>query len=245
MGEAKRREELVTAGMGVRGARNRGGPRYRRRRPLPALILVLILAVVAVVVWLRVIETDSEPVAATHCDPPTTHATPTPGVAPPTLGKALGYDALDRISPAPPEQVLVRVMNAGSQRGAAGLVTENLRSLGFTQVADPDNDQIYGDSMTCRAQIRFGAQGTAAARTLSLLEPCAELVRDDRTDATVDVAIGEGFDDLRLSSQARTLLQQLSEWSTAHPQDSGGLQANAPKPELDQSLLTAARQAKC
>jgi LytR cell envelope-related transcriptional attenuator len=236
----------VTAGMGVRGgARDRGGPRYRRRRPLPAMILVLVLAVVATIVWLRVIETDSEPVAATHCDPPTSHPTPSPGVAPPTLGKALENAALDRVSPAPPDKVLVKVLNASSQRGEARLVTANLRSLGFTQVAEPDNDQLYGDSMSCRAQIRFGPQGTAAARTLSLVEPCAELIRDDRTDATVDVAIGNGFDDLKLSSQARTVLQQLSEWSAAHPQDNGGLQANAPKPELDHGLLTAARQVRC
>lgn len=232
----------MAAGMGVQGgARDRGRARYRRRRPLPALILALVLCVVATVVWLRVMETSSEPTAAAHCTPPAGPAKDTTAtVAPTTPGKALDYTALDRTTPAPPDKVLVRVVNASTHRGEARLVTGTLRQLGFTQVADPDNDALYGDSMSCRAQIRFGPQGTAAARTLSLLEPCAELIRDERTDATVDIAIGEEFDSLRVTAQTRALLDELAEWSAEHPEESGGLQANAPKPNLDKNLLTRA-----
>jgi hypothetical protein len=229
---------------------NNGPQRYRKRRPLPALILIVILGVVATIVWLRVMNTDSEISTATHCTPPVARQTTAPPKgkpAPPapTLGQALETDSLDRTGPQPPSQSLVRVLNAGSKRGGARIVTETLRELGFTQVAEPENDPLYDDTMTCRAQIRFGPRGTSAARTLSLVEPCAELIRDDRKDATVDIAIGQQFDDLRPNSQSKEVLEQLDQWATAHPKAKGGLQANSPQPKIDGNLLTAARKVNC
>ncbi len=227
------------------------GQRYRKRRPLPALLFILVLGIVASIVWLKVMTSESDATGAAHCDPPPAQAAPTtpPAEAPPspaTLGKPQEINFLDRAVPTPPDRVLVRVLNASNTRGAAGMVTETLRTLGFTQVAEPDNDAIYGDEMTCRAQIRFGPQGEAAARTLSLVEPCAELVRDDRQDATVDLAIGDSFDDLDPNNHARTAMEQLTAWSAQNPPDQGGLQAEgAPQPKLEASLLTGARSVRC
>jgi hypothetical protein len=232
---------MVAAGNVMRN----GGQRYRKRRPLPAFLLILVLGIAATIVWLRVMNSDHEVTAAVHCDKPTTTPTVPAGQPKPTLGKALEPDALDRTKPALPGSALVRVVNASSQRGQARLVTENLKALGFTQVADPANDALYGESMTCRSQIRFGAQGTAAARTLSLVEPCAELIRDDRQDATVDIALGEKFDDLDPNSAAKTLLEQLNDFAKQNPAAQGGLQADAPQPDLDPQLLSAARNTKC
>jgi hypothetical protein len=223
----------------------RGGQRYRRRRPLPAFLLILVLGVAATVVWFRVMDADTEVTGAAHCDPPSTPASAAAGAPAPTLGKALPTDALDRTDPAAPSSALVRVVNASDQRGLARMVTENLRVLGFTQIAEPTTDALYGDAMTCRAQIRFGAQGTAAARTLSLVEPCAELIQDERQDATVDVAIGEKFDDLHPNRAARTLVEQLNDFAEQNPPAQGGLQADVPSPELDSSLLGAARNVNC
>ena len=222
----------------------RNGQRYRKRRPLPAFLLILVLGVAATVVWLKVMTTDEEVHGAAHCDPPsaTAKGKTTP---PPTLGKALEPAALDRTTPMAPSGALVRVVNAGSQRGQARLVTESLRAMGFTKIGDPDNDAVYGESMSCRAQIRFGAQGTAAARTISLVEPCAELVRDDRQDATVDVAIGEKFDDLHPNSAAKTLIEQMNDFAQQNPSTQGGLQADAPQPSLDSGLMHSARDVKC
>lgn len=220
------------------------GQRYRKRRPLPAFLLILVLGVAATVVWLKVMNADNEVTGAQHCDPPP-KATAAAGQPVPTLGKPLENTALDRTEPAAPSSALVRVVNASGQRGQARLVTETLRGLGFTQVGDPANDVLYGDKMTCRAQIRFGAQGTAAARTLSLLEPCAELIRDERQDATVDMALGDEFDDLHPNRAARTLLEQLNDFAKQNPPAQGGLQSNAPQPELDATLLAAARNVKC
>ena len=65
------------------------------------------------------------------------------------------------------------------------------------EAAPPDNDPFYPDSdMECVGQLRFGASGEGAARTLTLVLPCTELVRDDRTDDTVDIAVGTGFRDV-------------------------------------------------
>lgn len=231
--------------------RNDKPQRYRKRRPLPALILIVILGVAATVVWLRVMNTDSDLTSAVHCAPPaprTSASAPPkdePVTAPPTLGQALENDSLDRTSPAPPGQALVRVLNAGSKRGGARIVTENLRQLGFARVGEPSNDPLYDDTMECRAQIRFGPQGTAAARTLSFVEPCAELIRDDRKDATVDIAIGQKFDDLRPTAQGKSVVKQLNEWAEAHPKAKGGLQANGPQPKIDGNLLAGARRANC
>jgi hypothetical protein len=226
--------------------RNNRPQGYRKHRPLPAMILILILGIAATIVWLRVMDSDGETKNAIHCDPPKVRPSATSPSAPPTtLGQALGNDSLDRTTPQPPGQVLVRVVNAGSKKGAARIVTESLRQLGFEQVSEPTNDPLYDDTMTCRAQIRFGSQGTAAARTLSLIEPCAELVRDDRKDATVDMAIGQKFDDLRPNSPSRTVLEQLADWAAAHPKAKGGLQADGPKPEIDGELLSKARNTHC
>jgi hypothetical protein len=222
-----------------------GGQRYRKRRPLPAFLLILVLGIAATVVWLKVMNTDDEVTAAAHCDPPTTKPSVAAGQPVPTLGKPLEPSALDRTDPVAPSAALVRVANASSQRGQARLVTENLRALGFTEIADPTNDVLYGESMTCRAQIRFGAQGTAAARTLSLVEPCAELIRDDRQDATVDIAVGEKFDDLHPNRSARALLEQLNDFAKQNPPVQGGLQSNAPQQKVDPGLLAAARNVKC
>jgi hypothetical protein len=230
--------------------RNYEPQRYRRRRPLPAVILIVILGVAATIVWLRVMDSDTTAADSTHCAPPAprpTTAPPKGKPAPPspTLGQALQDDSLDRTVPLPPNKALVRVLNAGSKRGGARIVTESLRELGFTQIAEPDNDPLYEDTMTCRAQIRFGPQGTAAARTLSLAEPCAELIRDDRKDATVDMAIGEEFDDLRPNGQSKKALELLEEWAEEHPSSGGGLQANGPQPKIDANLLSGARKVNC
>jgi len=223
----------------------RGGQRYRKRRPLPAFLLIVVLGIAATIVWFRVMSADNEVTAAAHCEKPTTTPTVPAGQPVPTLGKALEPDALDRTEPAAPASALVRVVNASSQRGQARLVTESLKAFGFTQIGDPANDALYGESMSCRAQIRFGAQGKAAARTLSLVEPCAELIQDDRQDATVDIAVGDKFDDLHPNRAAKTLLEQLNDFAKQNTSEQGGLQADTANPNLDEQLLEAARNVSC
>lgn len=213
---------------------------YRKRRPIPALIVIGVLGLGAMFVWVNAIVSRTDIDAVIRCDPP---ASPPPGVT----YTSLGHAALDDRAPIPPDKIAVKVLNASSVRGQGGITTEALRALGFTQIAPPDNDPSFaGRPAKCRGQLRFGDNGTAAARTLSLVTPCVELVKDNRADATVDLTIGTSFGDLRPKAEAVEALRELKTWSEQHQGGGGGEQsAGTPAPVVDQTLLTAARDLPC
>ncbi|HEU5469890.1 MAG TPA: envelope integrity protein Cei [Actinophytocola sp.] len=222
-------------------------PNYRRHRPVPALVLILVLGIAATIVWIRVLGSGAPAANSTSCAPPSGPPVTVEGQPPTTLGQALDLDALDRTPPAPPALSQIRVVNASTRKGQAAEVTEALRQIGFGQIAPPDNDPLYsGFDLNCRAQIRFGQQGTSAARTLSLVEPCAQLVRDDRQDATVDLALGKLFDDIRPRSDTRRVLEELNNWAVTHPEIQGGLQSDpSAQPDIEPSRLASAREVTC
>lgn len=225
----------VASGIGFGNRRKRG---YRRRRPLPALIVIAVLGLVAMVVWVRAITTKADIDTALHCDPP-------PAPAEGLTYTALTHTALDDIAPIPPAKIAVQVLNASQARGQASITTESLRALGFTQIAPPDNDKAYPtQEAKCRGQLRFGDNGRSAARTLSLVVPCVELIKDTRADASVDLSIGAAFGDLQPTTQARQILQQLQTWAAQHP-DGGNEQSAGTGPVLDPALLSAARNVSC
>jgi uncharacterized membrane protein (UPF0136 family) len=217
----------VAGQAGANGFRDRGIRPYRKRRPIPAIIVISALGLAAVFVWVNAIVSRTDIDAVIRCDPP---PTPAAGVTFITLR----HDALDDRAPIPPDKVAVKVLNASSVRGQGSITTEALRAIGFTQIAPPDNDPAYaGRDAICHGQIRFGDNGTAAARTLSLVVPCAELVKDNRKDATVDLTIGTKFGDLSPTPEATKVLQQLQTWPAQH------------KSVVDQTLLASARNVSC
>ncbi|SMD13858.1 LytR cell envelope-related transcriptional attenuator [Lentzea albidocapillata] len=222
---------------------------------MPALVLFAVLLVSSVFVWVKVLGNASDVDAAIKCNVPgnvttsvSAAADPAAAATPqaPPLGTVLEHDALDRTNPVPVGEVTFKVVNASTQRNHAKAVATMFTELGLKQAAEPSNDAIYpaGD-MTCRGQIRFGAPGASAARTLSLLEPCLELVRDDRQDATVDIAIGKKFDEVKPNSSARKVLDQLSEWAAQQPEQQGGQVAAATPPTLNADNLAGARDVTC
>ncbi|WP_433270371.1 envelope integrity protein Cei [Actinosynnema sp. CS-041913] len=223
---------------------------------MPALVLFVVLAVTAVVVWNRVLADANDVDAAIKCNTPgsapSSSAVPPPegGGAPstptPAVGTVLGHDALDRTDPVPVGDVQFRVFNASTQRNQARFVATTLVELGLKQAAEPGNDPAYpANDMTCRGQIRFGAPGAGAARTLSLLEPCLELVRDERQDATVDVVIGKKFGEIKPNSDARKVLDQLADWAAQQPDQQGGQVAERSAPTLNADNLQGAREVHC
>lgn len=222
---------------------------------MPALVLFAVLLVSSVFVWVKVLGNASDVDAAIKCNAPGNVASSVSAAADPAasstpqappLGTVLEHDALDRTNPVPVGEVNFKVVNASTQRNHAKAVATMFTELGLKQAAEPGNDAIYpaGD-MTCRGQIRFGAPGASAARTLSLLEPCLELVRDDRQDATVDIAVGKKFDDVKPNSNARKILDQLSEWAAQQPEQQGGQVAAAAPPTLNADNLVGARDVTC
>jgi hypothetical protein len=214
---------------------------YRRRRPLPAISLLVVLGLVAAIVWIRTLDTADQRTDAA-CAP----STAVLGDQQPARGDVMAINALEDVDPLPPDAVKVRVLNGNGQRGQAGLVAGVLSiDLGFAKAGEPANDPMYPDfDMDCHAQIRFGPNGLAAGRTLSLVVPCAELVRDARPDDTVDLALGRQFDSLRPTQEVKDVLRQLTELAAQPAKPSGGQQGG--QTTVDPALLAAVRaSARC
>lgn len=222
----------------ISSSRRRWSRRYRRRRALPGLLLLALLGAVTAMVWTTVLGRVSPALAA--CPPPAT-----PGYS----GEVLAPTALDDVAPAPPRLAPVRVLNGNGVRGEASIVQAGLAELGFAAAGAPSNDPLHPDfGLDCHGQIRFGTQGEAAARTLSLLVPCAELVRDARTDDSVDLALGTEFTALRTTAQTRSVLRSLAQLDQPAPQPDGrrgGQVGERVQPTIDPELLEAARDVRC
>lgn len=225
--------------------------RYRTRRPMRAVLLALALSTVAGLVWAGVLLPEA---TAGSCQDGTEAA------AVVTPGQRLPVDGLDGVSPAPPQQVRLQVLNASGARGEAAIVGGGLSELGFAPTDAPANDPLHpAFDLRCHGEIRFGVAGQAAARTLSLVVPCAELVRDARPDSMIDLALGTRFTALRPNAAARQALQILAQPGQPAPVESsqGGLAARSGPQSLTQSvtepvtpvvtttLLSQARQVKC
>lgn len=204
------------------------------------MLLITLLGAFSLVVWLKAINTANDIDEAVRCDPP---ATPPPGMS----YSAVSHDGLDHVDPVAPGKVSVQVLNASQARGQAAITTESLRALGFTEIARPADDPAYEDrKANCRGQIRYGENGAAAARTLSLIDPCVELVQDTRKDASVDLVIGTGFTDVLPRKEARQVLQQLIAWSRERSGTGDSeLAEGSNGPQIDDGLLKAAREASC
>jgi LytR cell envelope-related transcriptional attenuator len=218
-------------------------PPYRRRRRLPWAVVVAVLAVAAVATWTVVLTKANGPSAATACPPPTAGA---------LHGQVVDPASLDRVAPVPPAATKVRVLNAGGQRGQANLVAAQLADLGFPEAAPPGNDPLHPNGkMECVGQLRFGPAGQGAARTLTLVLPCTELVRDDRGDDTVDIAVGTGFRDVNPPRAVRNALDQIANGAASGGDGSANADPNDPNastaatPGVDPTVLETARNAAC
>jgi hypothetical protein len=231
------------------GGRSRErGRGYRRRKPIPAIVVVVLLVVAAIVVWVKVINRADNTTAATDCPPvPSVSGKPAP-----QIGTPLAYTALAKVTPTPPSEVQVSVYNASTRHGAAQIVSTSLLQLGFnvngsaqTDPAYPQSDSNANDVLACQGQIRFGANGESAARTLSLVLPCTQLVKDNRQDASVSVSVGSKFGSVAPNGDAQQVLKQLTDFANAHPVPQGGQQAQGLAPQISPQLLTAAASTPC
>ncbi|WP_153397906.1 LytR C-terminal domain-containing protein [Ornithinicoccus halotolerans] len=99
-----------------------------------------------------------------------------------------------------PEDVTVNVVNNVGTAGLAGRTAEALQTYGYTVDAVRDDDR---DVEVEGVDIRHGTAGEDAARQLQQdLFPDARLVPDDREDETVDLVLGEGFEELPAAEEA-------------------------------------------
>jgi hypothetical protein len=147
------------------------------------VVFILVFAIAATVVWWRVINTDNGKAKHPAC----------------TASSASTLTAHD---------VQVRVYNATSRSGLAAGVSKDLRSRGLDVIAtanDPTTRKVTGV-----AEIRYGSSGAQQAKLLKAAVPGATLVRDRRTDATVDVALGPHFHQIATAPVIAGAVKQLA-----------------------------------
>ena len=201
----------------VRSLRSVG---YHRRNVLPAALIVLVLVVAGVVTW-TVVLTNASSSSVTACNPPAAGG-----------GTVQARGALDDTAAAAPGDIAVTVLNAAGQRGQAQLAAVELGEVGITEAGQPTNDPLYPAlDLQCVGQIRYGPDGAAAARTLSVVIPCAELVEDGRAGTAVDFSLGSNFRDVSPSAGVTDALRALSRRNAD----------GAAPPGTDPAALTALR----
>jgi hypothetical protein len=212
----------ITAGT----AFDKHGRPFRRRNFRPAIYVLVVLVVATGVVWAVALTRPPEVHEAAVCNPPPAPAGPDQ----PALGKPVSRTEMTNVAPAKLTQTKIRVLNASGRAGQAAEVADSLRDLGFAQPA-ATNDPMYATArLNCQGQIRFGTVGQASAAAVWLVAPCTELFRDDRSDDSVDLALGTDFSSLTHSDDIDAVL--------------AGLRPDATEP-ADSSLLAKIHAETC
>ena len=184
----------------------RGRP-FRRRNYLPGILLFIALAVVTMLVWVMALNQPVDVHEAAACNAPPPAADPSAPAQ--QLGEQLSRSTMTEVTPAKLADTKIRVLNASGQGGQAAEVASELRDLGYAEPA-ASNDTVYANArLECQGQIRFGPSGRAAAAAVWLVAPCTELFQDQRSDATVDLAIGTEFTELTHSDDIDAVLASL------------------------------------
>lgn len=212
----------ITEGTGF----DKHGRPFRRRNARPAVFLLIVLVAATSVVWTMALTRRPETQEAAVCNPPPEQ----PGQTRPVLGEQLSRSSMINVAPAKLADTKISVLNASGRGGQAADVATALRDLGFAQPTAA-NDPVYaGTKLNCRGQIRFGETGQAGAAAVWLVAPCTELFRDDRTDDSVDLALGTDFTTLAHSDNIDAVL--------------AGLRPEALEP-ADPALLAKIHSGKC
>ena len=183
------------------------GRPFRRRNYLPGILLLVALSVVTLTIWVIALNRPVDVQETAACNPP-----PPPADAntpPPALGEQVTRSDMIDVTPAKLADTKIRVLNASGQGGQAAEVAGALRDLGFAEPSAA-NDAVYASArLTCQGQIRFGPSGRAAAAAVWLVAPCTELFQDERSDDTVDLAIGTEFSELSRGDDIDAVLASL------------------------------------
>jgi hypothetical protein len=174
---------------------------------LPGILLLVALSVATLTVWVVALNRPVDVEQTAACNPP---PPPADANTPPTpLGERVTRSEMVDVTPAKLADTTIRVLNASGQGGQAAEVAGALRDLGFAEPSAA-NDAVYASArLTCQGQLRFGPSGRAAAAAVWLVAPCTELFQDERSDETVDLAIGTEFSELSRGDDIEAVLASL------------------------------------
>lgn len=98
----------------------------------------------------------------------------------------------NEFAPAPSE-INVNVLNGSHRVGMAGITSDVLAERGF-KIGKVGNFDPY--KVETVAEVHFGPAGRDAALVVAAYVPGATLVPDSRTDASVDLVVGQLFKDV-------------------------------------------------
>jgi len=157
------------------------------RRPLPALAFLLALTVLTAIVWWRVLHRDDTETKAKSTNATTATTQSTCGV---------------KINLPAPKAVSVQVLNGAGRDQLATQITTQLKGRGFT-TAQPGNAPATIPGV---GEIHYGATGKPAATLLGYYLPGAKLVSVTRSDARVDLVLGQNFTSLATAAQVNAAL---------------------------------------
>lgn len=170
-----------------------GGPPPRRSRAaMITLIVVVAIALFGAGVVLAWFLRGSTGTAATpdgSQTPACVTTTATPGVGLPKPGT-----------------VSINVYNSTDRTGLAAQTAATLKGRGFV-IGTIANDPL-GKTIPGSAELRHGPKGTKNAELLTYYIAGAKLVTDARSDASVDVVLGEGFKKVRSPAAVEAALKK-------------------------------------
>lgn len=115
------------------------------------------------------------------------------------------------LQPVDRAKVQVSVLNNGAGAGAAATAARELEARGFTVLTTGnEQDDVAGNA----AVVRYGEMGLSAARTVAQHLDGAQLMRDSRRNPTVDVILGEQFEQLARQPAAAPDQVQMNVFNT-------------------------------
>lgn len=88
-------------------------------------------------------------------------------------------------------QVTLNVYNATARSGLAGSTAAGLKKRGF-KIASIANDPLE-KKVTGTAEIRYGTGGVSAAKLVAAQLKSPRMVKDSRSDSSLDVVVGNKF----------------------------------------------------
>jgi hypothetical protein len=99
-----------------------------------------------------------------------------------------------------PSKITVNVYNSTNRDGLAAKTAVQVRQRGF-KVSTVSNDPLQ-KAVAAAAEVRYGTSGVTSGTVVRTLVKGAKVVKDGRTDSSVDLVLGEKFTTLAPAPKA-------------------------------------------